>query len=874
MAISTPKSSRGSDKLYGYLKGFETAQFTGSSKSEVIKSIHDLLQDECSVLLPGNTEVIHQVSTYVVPLIDRFLTQFYSRMQNITNPFKVKDLADKAKKDSKSLSHLVSLVVQGNSTPMDCLGYATLNSKFEVNNVIDICDKCPYYIQHKFCIIYELVDEDGSIDGSMFQLLIPESRFLVQSILRLMHILIKQGIELNSLVDYYMLFNHILTASKLFECMNPSGEARRQQMLETIDLLTGTPLNTKDEKYQFFDQILELVFNDIREGKKKYIKDIKKALDDNKDFINSKYDEQNDCYVSIKGTAQVGYTKRNQSLVSSAFEVDYYKDYFTEFDEYVGFHSYYIERGEFDLEKDKLFCIRTILINNPGKFKGRIIHIFDNPLQDRANYIHRRLKAVLDSMRCDCTSNQGKGRDFLQAITGTWFLTKNKQDKEGIYAFDFSNATDTLDQHFQERVLEFVFGPVIAKFWTQVSRLPKFYQDPVSHEMIKYDQFRGQPQGGLGSFDGFALAHHFIFLMDMKLLGMEDTYSWDVYRILGDDSICTTAQPEFELYDPSTAWIDPEGVKRSEFERIHIAICNDFAGFIVNYDKSDAVHWDSDEAKLDFAKVTYRNGRFFSPIPFRLAMRYSRNNDSKFAVAIWRGERHESSSIAFMDKVLSHYNNELITNLVKCGEIPYLAIFADNTSRNSAWLARVRYSYIISSLIICLSSISVKDKDRDYLQNMDTFVEAFDKIFGKQDQLCLDKIPPRHKVFNLIERNEEILNSLKELCSFNEEDERMISLLISPAFKGDISSEVQEYLITLAHTQKILCLAKENKDIDVSLIFPDFNMSWKSQILQFENSFVTRSTTRRPVEEVVLFNSLIDQLNSLDDVLGKIEPVQ
>ena len=870
MAISTPKTRKGSlDKLYGYLKGYEIPCFTGSPKSEVIKSTVDLMRHECKVLFPDNTKVLESITTKVIPRVDRYLTKFYSRMSSISNSLKVKDLAEKAKKDSKMLSKLISVLVQGGTTPLDCLGYSALNTRLEATTICDICEKCPWYIKPRFCLIFSRLEDDGDISAEMFSLLLPESRYLALSLLLLTRILLENGVELNNLTDYYMLYNHILTNSKIFECMNPSGEARLEQVNDTIDLLTSQPLDRSSEKYQYYLSVLEEVFSDIREGKKRYIRDISEALKKNESFTHSKYDYDNDCYLSIRGTGQSRYTKERKSLVSSAFEVDYYKDLFKEFDEYVGFESYYADATNLDLEADQVYCIRTIMINNPGKYKGRIIHIFDNPIQDRVNYIHRRLKRILDDMSCDCTTRQNRGRQFLKECTNIWYLTTDSSQKQGIYAFDFSNATDTLDQFFQEKVLEFVFGPEIASFWTQVSSLPKFYQNPVDNSWNRYDQFCGQPQGGLGSFDGFALAHHFIFLMDMKLLGLENCSSRDFYRVLGDDSVCCSIQPEQDLFDPNDCWVDPEGISRSILEHYHIDICTNFAGFKVNYDKSDAVHWNSSEAKLDFAKVTYRNGKFFSPIPFRLAMRFSHDTDSKFAVAIWRGEMQESNADSFMELVLEDYQDPLIKDIVRSGEIHYLASFKDNRIYNSSWLARLRYSYTICSLTQALYSLTITDKMRDHPE-INPFQDAWDAIFTPQEVLRLDKISPNHKIFRVLSRNEEILLALKDIYEFDRDYDQIISLLTSPAFKGELQSDFLDQLHDLSTTSKVLRLAKANPEVDVSEIFPDFDFRWRQQLTQLSNSFTIRSTTRRPVEEVTLFVSILDTLRQLDDVLGSI----
>lgn len=864
-------------KLYGYLKGYETSCYTGAPKSEVANSIFELLADELSILFSDIDQELHKrILNRITKQVDAYLSKYYERMRKLKTSIIVKEVADKAKADSSSLSKLMSIIIQGESKPMDCLGVGIMSTN-TVKSVCDICDGCPYYLKHRFCVLYQNSvedEEDAQLDAELFDFKLPESVHLALAMLKLANSLITDlGVDLNRLTTYYMLFNHILVCSKVFELMNPSDEARQMQIDEAKALLTCTPLDRESETYQSYLQVLYSVFEDVKEGKKPYIRAMSRALNRNKDFINSSYDPDEDAYYSLKGTGQSLFTGIHESIVSSSVEVDYYKDLFTEFDAKVGFISHYRDKGDLDITQDQVYCIRTIMINNPGKFKGRIIHIFDNPIQDRANFIQRRTKSILNSLQNDCTTNQDKGRDFLRLKTLEWATERSDDQRIGIYNFDFSNATDTLDQYFQWEVLNFIFGPEVANFWDTVSKLPKYIQN-VNGEYERYDQSCGQPQGGLGSFNAFALAHHFIFLMDMKILGFEHHTAEEFYAVLGDDSTCNSIEPEIDYYDPSDLQYDIEQIPRSKIEILHMDICAQFAGFKVNYSKSESTHWDSLEAKLDFAKVTFRNGQFFSPLPFRLAMNYSRSYDAQLAVAIWRGERSEVNATKLMDLILRKINNTTVTAIVKCGLLPYLEPFVDKGIEfNNAWLARVRYCSTISHLNMMLACLTMADHKRDWA-DIDTFDRALSLLFSpKQIQLANDT-DPNHKVFRVIERNEEILNLLKNIYVFEDQDDQLLALLLSPLSANFAENDdFVDQLISLSQTGKILKLASKDSSVDVSTVFPDFDSKYTSQIQRFANQFVTRGIAKKPREEVVLFRSVLREMNQLDDLLGYVYPV-
>jgi hypothetical protein len=484
--------------------------------------------------------------------------------------------------------------------------------------------------------------------------------------------------------------------------------------------------------------------------------------------------------------------------------------------------------------------------------------------------------------------DQDKGRRALGLKTLEWASEPDPTQRIGIYGYDFSNATDTLDQHFQWEILNFIFGPEVANFWDKVSKLPKFIQHEDGH-YERYVQLSGQPQGGLSSFNSFSLAHHFIFLMDMKVLGFEDVNAVDFYWLLGDDSHNNSVFPEIDFYDPDIIESLDGGVTNkaySHIEKVHFMHCQEIAGLVINYDKSTSIHYDSDEAKIDFAKVTYCNGRFFSPIPFRLAMKYCLSLSDKFAVAIWRGERNDPKAVPFMDLVLKHANNPLIDCIVKCGEINFLAPFYDKQlSFNIAWLARLRYANLVSHLNMSLACLTLSDHERDWASS-DSFSDALALLFqfrvrrGKKlvkvniDYDYIASIDTDHKILQVIERNEQVLESLKQAYSCTDTEDQLLSLLISPLASNYIDNQdFVDLLEYLAWTSKAIRLAQANPEADISLIFPDYDSRFNLQMKRFADSFMTRGIAKKARDEAVLFDSIVKLLTELDRVLGPLDPI-
>lgn len=860
MTTSTSKNS----KLYSFLKGYETCAFTGSELGTVVQSVHELVEDEIRVQLPDLHDERVKINS-ILSNIEKYFIAFYKRMRNVNNHAKVKTIAENSKYDQKILDQLVSDLMNTECS-LSAIAFMALGQK---SVPMDLCEKCPWYCRSTFCMIYlsDYID-DAIIEVYRFKQ--PESRYLALSIIKMAHLIVStSSVEISRLFEVYSLFTNILTCSHIYELMNPSGETREEYLLDALNQLKAEPISYTSDDYQKYDKLLTSVFEDIQNGRGVYIRDIAYAIRKTRNSLSIPFDNDKDYYYSMKGTGQSGLTKERYSLQSSAFEVDIHKDIdcVKEFDNYIGYHSYYKEH-----DGSPIISVRTLGINNPGKFKPRIIHIADNPLQDRCNWIHRRLMNLVRNIKSDCTLDHEKGRLFLKELTSDWYLSPY-EEKIGIYCTDFSNATDTIDQRFTHRVLSFIFGnDIIANFWDYVSTIDKEFSHANGKKEI-YCQKTGQPQGVLASFLVFALCHHFIFLMDMKENGLENRNSFDFYTVLGDDAVYNSILPESRFIDEEFSLYDDDGIRRSEIEISHFEKCSIFAGLHINYDKSVSAHQWSHEAKLDFAKVTYRNGKLFSPVPFRLAMKYSLSFDNKLAVCIWRADRLDPKHQDLLDVCLSYLPEEVRSDyedLIRCGELPFLYSFRDARDYSEQYIARVRYALFVSLLSAGLSFTILGDNPRSN-SAFDIFDAAMDTIFTAGQQLRIDNIHPNHKVMVLMEKNAEIIQALHEIYGHNDFDDQFLSMCLA-SFLGDQDEELLWAIYDIAKFQRKLDLAKSNPEVTREILEENFPTVFplidiKRDVTHLSNLFMTRGITKRPGESSYLFRKTFDLLTSLHQQL-------
>lgn len=557
----------------------------------------------------------------------------------------------------------------------------------------------------------------------------------------------------------------------LYNETNPDPVTWRAQEDETLKILTNEPTRQEDDEiYQTFKDVLL----DILEGKealkrrdrksiKNYVKEIVTALVATERYCSSPYNI-GDYYFSMASdcTDIPELYKRgiNQSLLKSALESDPLKD--CEFDKYTGYISHY---NVYENQKEEPWVV-TIHIPNPGKFKTRAIHLSTSAIQDRCSYIHNRLYSVLQRIPSDCTKDQTRGISFLLQVTNP--IWREDRLYPSVLAYDWSNATDRLWSWFQERCLRLVFDEVIVDFWHTISTCKKLFKFK-DGTVKEYQQINGQPQGLLGSFDAFALAHHIIMLMTMKLSHREDLLGSQFYRVLGDDSIISSVRR------------DRENLVGKSYCRI----CQ-WVNTPINKEKSTEILCDNQVALVEFAKVYALNGDYFSPIPERLANRIGMHNKDYYAFssAFW-GQRHGMDNRQWIENLIKRYYSEEDVPIAKAlmfsGIIPSYAEmgFIDPTAMAEDLTYQLGLSYWYNKIKATFALNMLSDKAKETLAFEDKELkDGLAELIPEDLTFLFDAIQdPDHKLMVAIQDNLDKEATIKELIHCSDDQAGVIAVV-------------------------------------------------------------------------------------------------
>lgn len=419
----------------------------------------------------------------------------------------------------------------------------------------------------------------------------------------------------------------ILSFSTVYKDLRGSHEYTIQQEKEALERLSSTKFTTNEEfmvktrqqgtlenefaqfmsrflqKDNSDDQLFEEITRNFRNALKRFVKY------KGKQFL--KYDKMRDANFSFKSSGTTirikGKTHTIPAVIASGFEKDLLEEIpcIKSFDDLLGFE------GEFGFLYSKLVKSKyrpTVSIPQK-KLAIRIIHIGDNPRQDRLGYVHNAISAFLKMYNCDCTFNQNEGIKFCLRASG--------QTSYAVYCMDQSKATDTMLIAAQKMALTVLFAHIFKKDTQKVKAIVEAWAYMVSGEentfymsnqtTQKYRMIVGQPQGYLSSFASFALLNHFVMLFSLykycKHRGYMCPDARNLYRLVGDDSAVM-------LFDN-----DEEG----KFRDIYIE-CNKMVNVDVNPTKGFSNFGSKrTSTTAEFAKVLSINGRYFTPTPFNIA---------------------------------------------------------------------------------------------------------------------------------------------------------------------------------------------------------------------------------------------------------------
>ena len=639
---------------------------------------------------------------------------------------------------------------------------------------------------------------------------------------------------------YLGLCEIIISASKIYTEFRSNPELIADQEVESLRRMTSTHiLDTSSEYMGLFDSVVKDIVS--TRFPKKYIQEMVRAIARNKQFTQSPFGDQ-DYYFSGRGTSSriKGGTKRI-SLVASAYEIDPWLG--NPFDSYIGYESHYNKEapeGYYDPGS------KTVTINQ-NKLKRRAIHITNNATQDRCNYVHRRLARILGSNRCDCTKNQDSG--ILFALQVTQPKRREVNGYPSVNCADIIGATDNLNQEFQLMCVKAILGPEVAQFWSDVTTAEKEFVHYKRGQYTKYKQTCGQPQGVLGSFDLFALAHHIIMLMVMKATGRENIDSVEFYRILGDDSIVNTVTN------------DQHELVRSTYE----GICQ-WLNWRIEQSKSHYVTHTDKSALAEFAKVTVLNGEIVTPPPIRILSRIAdrRTNYYSFTTVIWMMRRGFQLPGVLDQLITEWYSTDeersVVNTLIYGGIIPQ---FRDLVTQKESELlnrAQVALCYLVTKIRGTFVECILGDKAREELLTNTFMIEdAFSSIAGEDTEEILGMIiDSKHKLILAIDKNSIIENALKRILGLEN------SKLIIPL--ADLTETEIGAIIMVA-------------DILDTLDYQDMTDELAGVIIRLLSELDTldryqmRSFHKHVAKEISYFNEVIKLYNKLFQHVEQLEGV-
>lgn len=850
MAASTPKKA-GYNQNVSAITGYN-----GPSKTMLVESYQQLIEDEIASLgLSQEAEQFQLIESLNKHMI-RFIHGMFSSMNSCKDELKARDFAQYCKEEWEQIDEFVSNYLSMLISPdgAEAVYYAPTNVDHKPKVAFSLRENCPYYIHNTFKMC-GLDCEMQCIDQTNITIRLTFYRYLWKTVFTVFNFLLNlEDFDLSELSLYSNLFMDLLAFGKVYEMMNPMGKAIREQEDATLELLMNDREPISNEEYDWFYQLFNTVCADIQNGRLRYVRRIKRAIDETSSSRFEPWSPE-DYYISTKASPMYSknYRSLKNSILKSMFETDPIReiDVVAAFDAEWQYHSAYNEVAPDDL---RAVLIKCQLIQNNGKYKNRLIFVACNAIQDRCNIIQLRTSKILRALVNDCTTRQGTGIDFLKDITRKWSL-QDADDKASVLCFDFSNATDTLDQEFQCKVLEFLFGKVTSDFWMFISQLEKsLYRDDGT--VVTFKQKCGQPQGLLGSFNSFALAHHFVMLMTMKASKMEHFDARDFYRILGDDSAIWTIDQQFNH------------VVKESYQKI----CR-CANLKINLDKSTIIDETSSVAKADFAKVTVRNGEVFTPTPYRLCATYGQSMTKKIATMVWRQNLNVKGSKQFCDYLLSQMSEDQAcwyNKVLKGSILPLFDNLADDSVLvEEAFKRKVRFTFAICALNTGIFSYLTPDRYKETTINQ-RFDGIKEIIKTKADWSALDMVESdEHKIWYVLNRNCDIETIFNHMIAYKAQDERYLSLVLNSLDHGiNITSQEEDSLFRVYQTQEYLEMASQAKPGAIEA-FEDSLESFSDDSVVRDidhvcNRLLMRSTSKRPSEETLILESTFQLFMNLE----------
>jgi hypothetical protein len=397
-----------------------------------------------------------------------------------------------------------------------------------------------------------------------------------------------------------------------------------------------------------------------------------------------------------------------------------------------------------------------------------------------------------------------------------------------VFVSDFSNATDTLNQHFQCKVIEVIFNKTFSDFWELVSTLPKTFRHPSDNHLEDYIQNTGQPQGLLNSFDAFSAAHIFLICMLMKRFNLTGIELSEVLAIVGDDSIVSYPS-ELELNEA-------EGYT---FYSFHSWLCEEVS-LIKNDSKTGKSFFDEQGSYshevLDFAKVSIQDGVFVTPIPYGLASAYnSKPGFTDLQLYFWLSSKDVVyKELTYRRTLKAFYNKPdqlmAVSSVMSSGEVPFLEKFQDNqlfNSIDSSIRGVSLYAFYLNQLEHTFLSSILSEKRKDELKTQNFLDKSLDSLeedfyqFNTNLGDLISILPENHKYNIMIIKNMQMAKDISDLLEFGE-DRQELSTLLGVLITDDYHQLFQNALSL--HDSIIKAITEDSQDIWQMFCYQDFSI--------------------------------------------------
>lgn len=442
--------------------------------------------------------------------------------------------------------------------------------------------------------------------------------------------------------------------------------------------------------------------------------------------------------------------KVSETLIKSAFETDVL--HCENFDKLVNFPYRYNTNYDGIYNGD---VHRIVVIDNPNKYKPRIIHMFLNCVNDRLQYLERlgQLRHRLDKTLC--TEDHKIGRDFVKNVTSPAFRQRDDMADASVILADWSDATDNVFQKEQLDVVEAFYGEEARELWEEVLSIPFTMVYPDGSKRIAV-QINGQPQGMPTSFIEFGdLGEVCHCITEILMPVAEGRLSLEEsVKAVGDDSVKVSLNDRYGLYFA-----------------LYSAVCG-FCGIKINASKSVILTPDMNTWSAEFCKVTSLEGQYFSKIPHSLLFRSAESIASRIGCYSWMQTYGYDTTSALWNLINSHFGEEaeMILSAFKYGWSKGFSQFQTNDFSEIEWNSDLTLYYMVFT--ICHVRSMVVDayfSERVQLayrrDNFDVWDSCY-KLFHKRDifDRILDELNPKHKLLDIMDDNVTANMVLHDLC--------------------------------------------------------------------------------------------------------------